>query len=282
MTTTTTAPRSGVSFIGILNSEWIKLMSLRSTIWCYSILVFLTVVIALLFGALVSAEGMPADGAFEQTLAVQGVTASVGMSQLVIAVLGCLVITGEYGTGMIRSTLTAVPSRLPALFGKVVVFGGVTFVISLVSLAIAALICAPLLNGNGISVDLGDSAYWLAILGAAGYLTLVAVFSTAVGTIIRHSAGAIAAVLGVILVLPTILQIFAAITLSEAVANVSALLPSNAGARMFAYAGEGTMSGDPFGLGGLVLEPWQGGLVLLAWVAALLVLASVLLKRRDA
>ena len=97
----------------------------------------------------------------------------------------------------------------------------------------------------------------------------------------RNSAGAVAIVLGLILVLPTIVQVFALITMAEWVANLSAFLPSNAGSRMYAYVAENGAS-DPFGLGGLVLEPWQGALVLLAWVAGLLVLASVLLKRRDA
>ena len=281
-TITATAPRSGVSFGGILHSEWIKLMSLRSTIWCYSIVVFLTVVLSLIYGSTIYIEsGVPLDHDTQQTFAVQAATLSVGMNQLVIAVLGALVITGEYGTGMIRSTLTAVPTRLPALFGKIVVFGVVTFVISLVAIVGSALLSAPLLANNGIETDFADPAYWGALFGAAGFLALSGVFATAVGTIVRNSAGAIAIVLGLILVLPTIVQVFALITMAEWVANLSAFLPSNAGSRMYAYVAENGAS-DPFGLGGLVLEPWQGALVLLAWVAGLLVLASVLLKRRDA
>ena len=281
LTPTTTSPSSGVSFGGILRSEWIKLMSLRSTIWCYAILVFLTITLALLFGSTISLEGATFDASGEQALAVQAATLSVGMSQLVIAVLGALVITGEYGTGMIRSTLTAVPTRLPALYGKIVVFGAVTFVVSLASMVVAALLTAPLLEGNGINVDLSDPAYWSALVGAAGYLALSGIFATAIGTIVRNSAGAIAIVLGFILVIPTIVQVFALITLQEWIANLSAFLPSNAGSRMYAYVAESAAS-DPLGLGGVVLEPWQGALVLLAWIAGLLVLASVLLKRRDA
>lgn len=280
MTAVATAPRSGVSFGGILKSEWIKLFSLRSTYWCYAILVFLTLSLGLLFGSVITVEGMPLDSNSTQAFAVQGATLSIGMSQLVIAVLGALVITGEYGTGMIRSTLTAVPSRLPALFGKIVVFGVVTFVISFVSIVVTALLSAPLLAGNGIEVDFTDGAYWIALVGAAGYLALSGVLATAVGTIVRHSAGAIAVVLGLILVLPGIVSIFAVVTMQEWVATISTFLPSNAGARMYAYVSEALS--DPMGLGGVILEPWQGGLVLVAWIAALLVLASVLLKRRDA
>jgi ABC-2 type transport system permease protein len=283
MTTTATAPLSGVTFGGILRSEWIKLMSLRSTIWCYAILVFLTIGLAALFGSTLNfSGGGEVDHATSQGLAVQASTLSIGMSQLVIAVLGALVITGEYGTGMIRSTLTAVPKRLPALFGKMVVFGVVTFVISFVSFAIAALLTAPLLAANGVDTDFADAAFWAALAGAAGYIALTGVLATAIGTILRNSAGAIAAVLGLILVVPTIVQVFAAITMQEWVANLSAFLPSNAGGRMYAYVADSAASGDPFGLGGVVLEPWQGALVLVAWFAALLALASALLKRRDA
>jgi len=282
MTTITPTQLSGVTFGGILRSEWIKLMSLRSTIWCYAILVFLTLGLAALFGSTLYVEGMTLDHDTQQTFAVQAVTFSVGMSQLVVAVLGALVITGEYGTGMIRSTLTAVPARLPALFGKIVVFGAVTFVISLVAMVLSALLSAPLLANSGVDVDFADGAYWAALVGAAGFLALTGVFATAVGTIVRNSAGAIAIVLGFVLVLPTIVQIFAAITRAEWVANLGNFLPSNAGSRMSAYIGESAASADPLGLGGFVLEPWQGALVLVAWVVALLALASVLLKQRDA
>jgi len=282
MTTIAPTQLSGVTFGGILRSEWIKLMSLRSTIWCYAILVFLTLGLAALFGSTLYVEGMTLDRDTQQTFAIQAVTFSVSMSQLVVAVLGALVITGEYGTGMIRSTLTAVPARLPALFGKIVVFGLVTFVISLVAIVLSALLSAPLLANSGVDVDFGDPAYWAALVGAAGFLALTGIFATAVGTIVRNSAGAIAIVLGFVLVLPTIVQIFAVITAAEWVANLGTFLPSNAGGRMYAYVGESAAAADPMGLGGLVLEPWQGALVLVAWVVALLALASVLLKRRDA
>lgn len=276
---TTTLPH--LTFGGILRSEWIKLRSLRSTFWCYSILVFLTVGLGLLFAATFSGMG-EMDYDTQQTFAVQAATLSLGMSQLVVCVLGALVITGEYGTGMIRSTLTAVPTRLPALAAKALVFAAVTFVISLVSIVLTMLISAPLLAGNGIEVDLGSAAVWLPLVGAAGYLALIGVLAFSLGTIIRHSAGGIAAVLGLILVVPTIVSVFAVITRAEWVANAQNFLPSNAGARMYAYVSDAAAAVDPMGLNATPLEPWQGALVVVAWVAALLVLAGVLLKRRDA
>src|SRR5690606_8097651 len=123
-------------------------------------------------------------------------TVPIGFSVLAAAVLGCLVITGEYGTGMIRSTMTAAPKRLSALFAKAVVIGVVVLVVSFISLALGALASGAILGTADITVDPSDSRVWLTLLAAAGYPALVAVFSVGVGTMLRNSAGAIAAVLG--------------------------------------------------------------------------------------
>lgn len=284
MTTTTAPALPGVSFGGILVSEWIKLRSLRSTVWCYIIVIVITIGLApLVAWAFAQSIGAEASGALDaetsQALASQAVTASIGFSQLVVSVLGALVITGEYGTGMIRSTFSAVPKRLPALFGKATVFALATFLVGFVALTISLLVAVPVLASGDITVDLADGSLWLTIVGAAAYLALIGLFSLAIGALIRNSAGGIAAALGAILVLPTIISIFTAITMAEWVANLSNLLPSNAGSRMYAYPVEAIQ--DPF-MVGTPLEPWQGALVLLVWIAALFVLASVLLKRRDA
>ena len=282
MTTTTAQNLPGVSFGGILVSEWIKLRSLRSTVWCYIILIVISIglspLMALAFSSGVQ-PGVAIDFDTAQSIGAQVATASIGFSQLVISVLGALVITGEYTTGMIRSTFTAAPTRLPALFGKAAIFAAVTFVVSFVALIVGLIVALPVLGGADITVDLGDGALWMTLLGGAGYLALIGLFSLAVGAIVRNSAGGIAAALGAILVLPTIISIFTVITQAEWVANISNLLPSNAGARMFAYPVE--LMQDQF-MVGTPLEPWQGALVLLVWIAALFTLASVLLKRRDA
>lgn len=265
----------GLSFGGILRSEWIKLVSLRSTLWCYALIV----VVGIGFGVLIALTSSATPGeipdALQQSTAVQVATLALGFTALASVVLGALVITGEYGTGMIRSTFAAVPARLPALFGKVVVFGLTTFVVGLVTILGTALVTAPMLPGVGVTPDFTEPAYLLALVGGAGYLALIGVFALALGAIVRHSAGAIAAALGVILVLPTVALILSAITQAEWIQSVARFLPDVAGARMFAYA-----AGD--GAAGDVLAPWQGFLVLLAWDAALLLLAAVLMKRRDA
>ncbi|WP_349897158.1 ABC transporter permease subunit [Parafrigoribacterium soli] len=271
------AAASGLSFGGILRSEWIKLRTLRSTVWCYAIIIVVTIGFGLLVAATMADNGQTTR-ASQQSAWLQATTLGISFSQLVVAVLGALVITGEYGTGMIRSTLTAVPRRVPALAAKAIVFGVVTFVVSALSLIVTALVTAPLLSSKGIAPDLGDVDFWLALLGGAGYLALLGVLSLAIGTIIRNSAGGIAASLGLILVVPLIVQILAAITRADWAQNIGAFLPSAAGGRMYSYAPSAV--GGPEGV--VSLEPWQGLIVLAVWFLVMFVIGAVLLKRRDA
>lgn len=270
------------SFGGLLHSEWIKLRSLRSTFWCYLAILIISVGL----GALL-ATAFPDQGelpyAVRQGIWVQVATLGIGFSQLVAAVLGALMITGEYGTGMIRSTFTASPHRLPAITAKALVVGAATFVVGLVSIVAGALVAVPLLPAVDIHPDLGDARAWLSFLGGAGYLALVALLSFSIGAIIRNSAGGIAAALGLILVLPSVLLIFAEVTQTLWAQNLGRFLPNDAGARMYSYPSEiDTVQQTPTPSEIITLEPWQGLLVLLAWNIVLYAIAAVLTKRRDA
>lgn len=269
----TTATLSGLTFGGILRSELIKLRTLRSTIWCYAILVVVNVGLGVGISGIIASQSSNVGSEGAVTIA----TLAIGFSQLVIVVLGALVITGEYGTGMIRTTFTVAPRRVSAILGKALVFGVVTAIVGGISILLTALLSAPILSANGSPVDFGDGKYWVALLGAAGYLALVGLFAFALGTIIRNSAGGIAAALGVVLVLPTILAIIAALTQSTVLTNIRAFLPSEAGARMYAYATDTTTTLSDT----IVFQPWEGGLILLAWVVVLFIVATVVVKRRD-
>ncbi len=280
MTTTTALDRSRLTFGGVLHSEWIKLHSLRSTLWCYIVIVVITIGLGFLLAAAYRTDGTGAalPDTAQQGVWLQVATLGIGFSQLVAAVLGALVITGEYGTGMIRSTLTAVPGRISALVAKVLVFGVTTFVVGLVSIFATALLTAPLLPSKGIHPDFGDGHFWLALVGGAGYLALIGMLALAIGALIRNSAGGIAASVGLVLVLPTILQILVAVTRADWAKNIGVFLPGSAGGRMYAYTpGEAAAAS-----GTIVLDPWQGLLVLLAWFVVLFAAAAILLKRRDA
>ena len=274
-----TATGSGVSFGGVLRSEWIKLRTLRSTAWCYLILVVLTIgLAALIASAFPTPDGTP-NRETQQALWLMVTTLGINFGQLVAAVLGALVITGEYGTGMIRSTFAAVPKRLPAVIAKVLVFGVTTFIVTLFSLVVAALITAPLLANKGVHVDFGDAHVWLGLVGGAGYLALIGIVALGVGLIVRNSAGGIAAALGLVLVVPIIFQVISGI-LQKAMwpQNVASFLPSQAGGKLFAYPASNAATPD----GLVVLDTWQGLLVLAGWVVLVLVVGSILVKRRDA
>jgi ABC-2 type transport system permease protein len=279
VTTTTTAPARAprLSFGGILTSEWIKFWTLRSTVWCCAILVILLLGIGLLAGQSSAFGGGTIPFAQQQAQAMLAATAGLRVAELVLSVLGVLVISGEYGTGMIRSTLTAVPKRIPALLAKGLVLAIVAFVLGLISTYATALLQAPLLDGSGIHTDFSDLGVNLSLLGGALYVTLIALTAFGIGAIVRNSAGGIATSLGVLLVAPVVLQLVGALTRSNWVSNVGAFLPTSAGSALFAYPTK-----TPQVVQGLIqLNGIQGGLVLLAWAALLIALAGILLKRRD-
>jgi ABC-2 type transport system permease protein len=284
-TTTRAVPPSlqgahGVTFPGVLHSEWVKLRSLRSTFWCSVVILVLSLALTTLLALVLPLQDLPTTMPF-QAYAVQTVTSSTGFTALVAAVLGALVITGEFGTGMIRSTFAAVPARLPALFAKAIVVTVTVFVVAGVSVVLSLLLGAAIFGARGETLDLGDGAAWLSVLGDAGYLALVTTLALTIGALIRNSAGGIAVALGLILVVPTIVNLIAGLTRAVWAANLGEFLPSNAGTRMYGYHAADAPT-TPLADGQLVLEPWQGLLVLLAWIVVLGVLASVLLKRRDA
>ncbi|WP_240665736.1 ABC transporter permease subunit [Agromyces sp. LHK192] len=263
-----------LTFGGVLASEWVKLRSLRSTVWSYAIVVVISLGMAALmsFSMLNGAAGeldvaaMPAEQ--QRDLVIQSATFGTYFGQLVVGVLGVLVISGEYTTGMIRSTLTAVPKRLPALAAKAIVLVVATFVVGLVASVGGYLTASAVL---GTALDLLDPVTALSIAGSALYLALVAVLALGIGTILRSSAGGIAAVLGLLLLLPTVLMLIPA----DWATDVGLYLPSSAGLTMFTAVGadDAAMVGP---------NAWQSLLVVVAWVAASLLGASALLKRRDA
>jgi ABC-2 type transport system permease protein len=259
---------SALSAPGIIRSEWIKLRTVRSTVWAFAIVILVSVGIALLMAVTSIFEGtdLPADQ--QTSIVLQVSTFGVYFGQLVMAVLGVLVISGEYSTGMIRSTLTAVPKRVPALAAKAVVLFLASFVVGAVSVFASYLVAAPLLAGQGVTADLSDGSLTGGMLLAALYLALTSVFALGVGTVLRSSAGGIAAALGIVLLLPIVITTMG-FTGAEWANDLSPYLFSNAGSEMYAPAG------GP-------LEQWQSGLVVLGWVVVGLGAGALLLKRRDA
>jgi len=263
----------GLSFAALIRSEWIKLWSVRSTVWSLSLVVVVSLGMAavmawattLQLDSMGGATDLSVLPAAEQAgIVLQAATFGIFFGQLIVAVLGVLVISGEYSTGMIKSTLTAVPRRLGALAAKAVVLFACTFAVGIVSTVGSFLVAAPMLAGEGLSVSLFGPTVLLALLGASLYLGLVAVFALGIGTILRSAAGGIAAVLGALLLLPIVLSMVPAQWATDA----SPYLLSNAGTALFSTT--------------TTMDPWQGLLVVLGWIVAAGGLAAVLLRKRDA
>jgi ABC-type transport system involved in multi-copper enzyme maturation permease subunit len=270
MSTSTAAParpaQHKVTPARAARSEWIKLVSLRSS-W----ITFAASVAAVIgLGVLISyvthnhwAEMRP-----EERLRFDPVDrslAGINLAQLAIGVLGVLVVTGEYSTGMIRSSLMAVPRRLPVLAGKAVVFAAATFVLMLGSAFVAFLLGQQALGRHGTTLSAPHALR--AVIGVSLYLTVIALFAVGIGFVVRNTAGGIATLFGLLLVAPGLGQLLP----TSWQPHVLPYLPSNAGTGVYSVRTEPGM-----------LSTWTGFGVLCAWAVAALLAGAFLLRRRDA
>ncbi len=264
-------PSTGLTFAGILRSEWIKTWSLRSTVWSLAIaVVLMTGTTALL------AWGASTDPATADFTAAELIGPGAYFAQLVLAVLGVLTITGEYSTGQIRSTIVSVPRRTPALVAKAIVLAVVAALTTLVGVVTGTLAGLPFHDKLGITLDLSDGETLRMLGGMPLYIAGIALLGFAIGALVRSSPGALGIVLGLLLVVE---QVVAAIPLAF-FDRIEPFLPSNAGSRLI--TSQESIDAVNAASIGADLGAWQGYGVLLAWVAVLMVLAAVLLRRRDA
>ena len=259
---------SVLTFPHLVRAEWLKLKTLRST-WitlagAMFVLVLAAGVIANhLHGDLVNPRPFRDPGDRDAlTTPLRG----FGVTQLIIGVLGVLSITGEYATGMIRATFTAVPKRLPVLWAKLVVFAALGFTAMLLAAFAAFFTSQGILGSYG--VGLGAPNATRVVIALAGYLTLVGLLGLGLGFVVRSTAGGIATLVGILLVAPGIL---AALSTSWAT-TASHYLPLYAGQAMFS---------DTPAVGG-DLTPSGGLLVLCLWVVAAVIGAAFVVTERDA
>jgi ABC-2 type transport system permease protein len=257
---------------GLFVSEWTKIRSVRSTVW--SLLAFMVVAIgfsALIMTVIANTWNSPGNHPNHIRLVTDPTAvlfgAGFGLGQLAMCVLGVIVITSEYTTGAIRSSLLAVPHRIPMLAAKAIVFALLDFVVSAVTVFVVFFITTAILRSH-VSITLSQPGIVRACIGGILYLTVLGLFSLAIGGLIRHTAGAIATVIALVLVVPPLISL-----IPGTIANhVHGYLPTIAG-QLVAQSSE--QSGD-------VLSPWQGFGVFCIWTAVLLVACGYLLVRRDA
>ncbi|MEV4095831.1 ABC transporter permease [Streptosporangium saharense] len=248
---------------GHLRAEWTKLRTLPGTGRLLLTIVALTVAVGVAASSVVSCCGY--DSARIGFFGVQ-------VSQAVVAVLAVLTITGEYGTGMIHLTLTAMPRRTGVLAAKAIVLAGLTLVTGSVAVLASALATRPILLGDGFpaeTLDLTDGPVLRAAVGSVLYLVLIALFSLGVATAVRDSATAIGVVLGLLYLFPSLILMVSDADWQRLLWRLS---PMNAG-----LAVQSTTN-----LTSLPLTPWTGLGVLAAWAAVALLGGGLLLRTRDA
>jgi ABC-2 type transport system permease protein len=267
-TVPTAAPRTPTVFAAQLRSEWAKLWTVRSTPWA----LIVTVVIGIGVSALATAEvhahwatmPPPQRAGFDPT---QVSLTAAYFCQLVLGVLGVLVMSAEYGTGTIRATLAGTPRRPIVVGAKVAVFGAVAVVVGEVVTFLSFLIGQALLAPTAPHATLATPGALRAVVGTGLYLCVTALLGLGLATLLRHTAGAISAYVGIILVVPIIVAALPA----SLQADVNRFLPLNIGNTFIqAYPGPH------------LFAPWTGFAVLAAYVAGVFAVATVLLVRRDA
>ncbi|GGX84868.1 ABC transporter permease [Streptomyces anandii] len=186
-----------------LASEWTKIKSVRSTMWTLGVFVLLVVGIGLLTGAVVVNSSSELTGD-ENPLALGFFGLLLG--SICVITLGVLTTASEYGTGMIRTTMTACPSRGRVLAAKSIVFFLVAFTVSLVSTALVALAQTAMLDGTNARQPTG-AEWFKATVGVSLYMALLGLLSLVIGSVLRHSAGAITIMIGVVLA-PLVIALF--------------------------------------------------------------------------
>lgn len=263
------APRLKVTQARVLLSEFTKFRSLRSTVYTLLTAVVLMIGIGAIFSAVTASQyhtfSAADKAAFNPvTTSLQGTVFAV----VAFGVLGVLMMSGEYTTGMIRSSLTAVPRRLPVLWGKLAVFAGTILSVSLVASFISFFLGQALLSSHHLGVSITAPGALRSAIGAALYVTVAGLIGVTLGTLFRNTAAGIATFAGVFFVIPPLAGL-----LPSSVSNhLTPYLPSNAGEVLWGGAADVHNA----------LAPWTGFAVLCGYAAVLIAASAWRLRRSDA
>lgn len=258
-------PRTSTFRAAVL-SEWTKFKTVRSTMWALILTSGFTIGLGTLFcWAYINRPRRRLRDVLFFDPTAQSLSGVV-LAMLSVGVLGVLVMSSEHTTGMIRSSLAAVPRRPVMLMAKMLVLTTITLVTCVVSCFIAFFLGQWVLSGENLETELGAPDVLRAVLGAGLFLTLIGMFGLAIGTVVRRTPGALATLFGIVLIYPL---------LAEALPDpwdedIGKYAPLFAGQAMFSVR----LDLD-------LLTPGEGLLVMLGWIAAWFVAAFVLLSRRD-
>ncbi|WP_371633172.1 ABC transporter permease [Streptomyces sp. NBC_01259] len=246
----------------VLRSEWHKLRSLRSTWITLGSTAALVLAVGILMGTTYTSGGGDSD-VDTVVMVLYGTT----LGTLCTVVLGILVTAGEYSTGMIRASLTAVPRRLPVLRAKAAVFAATVFTVMLATSLVTFVVAQFFLDDTDQAASLTDPGVLRAIAGNAAGTTLLSLIALGLGALLRSTPGAIGAFIGGVMVLPEVLSMLP----YEAVETAVRYFPTQAAGVL----GSATPLPDAASNGAALLA-------LVLWASAALLSAAALLRRRDA
>jgi ABC-2 type transport system permease protein len=253
--------------LGPVRSEFTKMRSVRSTYWTVLILVVVSVGLGVLLSWAADVRFAHESASARATFDPTAVSLSgFFLGQLIIAVLGALTVTSEFSSGMIRTTLSTQPHRVPAYLAKVIVLTVVAFVAGLISSCVAFLCGQAVLVGTHHSVSISGPNELRAVIGGGLFLAVCALFAFGIGALLRQTAGAIAVSIGVLFVPPILLQFVSTSWQND----VSKYLPSEAGSRIL------TTTNLQY-----QFSAWTGFGVFCGYTAVLVIAGLILFNRRD-
>jgi len=264
----------------VLKSEWIKLLTLRST-WITLIAIVAVIIGFGVLSALVASGSVTpssSNGGGPPTEAMRRnplntVMSGANLAVLIVAVLGSILGAREFASGLIRTTFSAVPRRLPVLWAKLLVF-----IVVLLPIVLAAIIAvfflgmSILASADAATVSWSDEGVARSVIGLGCYIVGLGVIGLALGTLLRGTAASIGVVIGAVIFIPAL----ATALLPASWDEVLKYLPSNAGAA-FTTAGQGAGQSS-----GAMLDPGVGAAVFLGWIILATICAAWVIKRRDA
>jgi ABC-2 type transport system permease protein len=259
--------RAGLS--GAVRSEWTKIRSVRSTYWTMAALVIVGIGLGAAICAATASNWSHPGGHFFFDATQRSQTAFVDLGQLVLMVLGALVITAEYSTGMIRTSLTSQPRRGTVYLAKGTVFTAVALVVALVTSFLAFFLGQALLHSTGHSATLSDPNVLRAVVGSALYVAVIGLMAFAFGAIIRHTAGTIATMVAVLFILPLIVDVLPA---SWSI-DITKWLPNSAGDALLRTVSQP---------GSNLFSAWPQFAITAAYTVLLLIIGAILFRKRDA
>jgi ABC-2 type transport system permease protein len=264
-----------LSFVGVLRSEFIKLTSLRSNVALLLAIIVFGLGVSVALGLTLEDAGVPEVGSVGFMLD-QVTIGTVLFGQIVAGVLGVLVMSGEYSSGTIQSTLIAAPARTTVLSAKAIVLFLASATAALLTIVSSWAVTYPMFAALGIEIDVTAPGVMFAFVGGSVYVGLAALLGLGIGTVVRSAAGGVTTVISLILLLPIVLSVLPA---SSLVRNFHLLSMSKAG---------DAMSGAADGSGGFIdltdgyVSAGAGWLIAAVWAAVFLAFGAIQLRRKDA